>query len=359
MATEIDALISSINKRQKAEVLIRGADLVNTTWSRTPSGSLSLDVMLGGGWPLNAMNEIIGLESSGKTTIALKTLAENQHLNSEFHTVWVAAEEFDPGWAAKLGVDVSRITFVMSNIMEIAFDSALAVMTERATDCVVIDSLPALAPGEEAEKSMAEFTVGKGALLTNKFMRKCYTAASRSLVEYDRPVLVLIINQWRDRVGVMYGDPRTTPGGKGKNYAYVTRTEVSRLEYLSDHGNKVGQTIKCQTLKNKTSTPRREAQVDFYFSDYGDLHVGEYDLSKEIFGLALVNDVIAQKGAWYHYQNQKWQGEKATWAAIKTDPLLYDALDTEVRTVLGLTSPAAAAGAAVKPNSRRRRVEEE
>src|SRR5262245_4667024 len=200
MASEIDALISSVNKKAKAEILIKGSALLHQTWQRQSSGSLSLDVMLGGGWPLNAMNEVIGLESSGKTTIALKTVAHQQAQDPNHHTVWAASEEFDPGWAHTLGVDVSRMTFIVTNVMEEVYESILAVMTERAADMVVIDSLPALVPLEEAEKAMNEITVSRGALLTNKLMRKAYGAMNRSRVEYDRPVLVLLINQWRDRM---------------------------------------------------------------------------------------------------------------------------------------------------------------
>lgn len=357
MASEIDALISTVNKKAKAEILIRGSSLLHQTWQRRSSGSLGLDAMLGGGWPLNSMNEIIGLESSGKTTIALKTVAYQQSLDPDHHTLWAASEEFDPVWAATLGVDVSRMTFVVTNIMEEVYESIIQVMSERAVDCVVLDSLPALVPAEEDEKSMSEYTVGRGALLTNKFMRKCYGAAGRSLQVYDRPILNLFINQWRDRV-VLHGDPRTTPGGKGKNYAFVTRTEVSRLEYISYHGTKVGQTIKCQTIKNKTAPPRREAEFDFYFTDHLSFAAGDYDVAKEIFNLGLTCDVIAQKGAWFHFKSKKWQGRDKTWEAINQDPTLLRALDTEVRTVLGIVPPTQQKAAQSTTSKRRKRVEE-
>ena len=353
MATEIDALISQINKKQKSEIMIRGADLLNQTWLRTSSGSLSMDLMLGGGWPLNCMCEIIGTESAGKTVMALKTVASNQLLDPDYHVLWVASEEFDPKWAATLGVDVSRMTFVMTNVMEDAYESCLQVMSERAADCVIIDSLPALVPSEEAEKSMMDFTVGRGALLTNKFMRKSYEALGRSLVEYDRPILCIAVNQWRDRIGVLYGDPRTTPGGRGKNYRFAIRVDVSRLEYLTDHGTKVGQTIKCQTLKNKTAPPRREGQVDFYFLDSGEFTAGEFDVAKEIFDLALVSDVIKQKGSWFYFHDEKWQGSKTAWEALHADPALQALLDTEVRTHLGVAVPTARKVGGTK----RRRVE--
>jgi recombination protein RecA len=354
MASEIDALISSVNKKAKAEILIKGSALLHQTWQRQSSGSLGLDVMLGGGWPLNAMNEIIGLEGSGKTTIALKTLAHQQALDPNHHTVWAASEEFDPAWAHTLGVDVSRMTFVVTNVMEEVYESVLQVMTERAADAVVIDSLPALVPLEEAEKAMNEITVSRGALLTNKLMRKAYGAMNRSRVEYDRPVFVLLVNQWRDRM-VQYGDPRTTPGGKGKNYAFVTRVEVSRLEFIAYHGAKVGQTIKCRTIKNKTAPPQRETEFDFYFTDHLSFAAGDYDTAKEVFELGLANDVIAQKGAWYHFKGRKWQGKDAAWKAINTDPTLMRSLDTEVRAVLGIVAPSTSKRSS--GTKRRQRVE--
>ena len=149
--------------------------------------------MLGGGWPLNGVNEIIGNESQRQDLAsALKTIAAQQALDPNYHTVWAASEDFDFGWAATLGVDASRMTFIMSNIMEEVYEACLEVMRKRAADAVIIDSLPALVPSWEDEKTMAEMTVGKGALLTNKFMRKSYTAASRSFTEYERPILVIV-----------------------------------------------------------------------------------------------------------------------------------------------------------------------
>lgn len=338
MATEIDALIDAINK--KGEIIFRGADLVNVRFQRVSSGSLSLDLMLGGGWPMNCLNEIIGNESSGKTSITLKTIAAQQALNPEHHTLWVASEDFDIAWAQTLGVDVSKMTFVMSNIMEEAYEACLRVMTQRAADAVVIDSLPALVPSEEDEKTMMEMTVGRGALLTNKFMRKALKATGRSLIEPDRPVLCIIVNQWRDRI-VAFGDPRTTPGGKGKNYTYMIRVEASRDEWLKHGDLQVGQTIKCQTIKNKTAPPRRTATVDFYFDEANGHHAGSYDTVREIFTIALEANVIERKGAWYHFGSEKWNGKEAVWQAMSQDGTLVSSLDTRVRTeVLGQAPPA-------------------
>ena len=256
MPSEIDALINQINKKQQENILVRGSDLRHITYQRVTTGSLAFDLMLGGGWPLNCWNEVIGSESHGKTTMVLKTIAANEALNPNYHTLWVAAEEFDPEWAAVLGVNLDNFTFVLTNVMENAYDAVLAILEERAVDAVVIDSYPALVPSEEDDKNMMELTVGRGAYMTNKFMRKSMAVQRRSLTEPDRPCLSILINQWRERIGVMFGDPRTTPGGKGKNYRFLTRVEVAREEWISDTAKrKVGQVIKARTLKNKTAPP--------------------------------------------------------------------------------------------------------
>jgi len=341
--TEIDAIIDAARKAATKSgtepVLYRGSELLDRRFLRATTGSLSFDLMLGGGWPLNGVNEIIGNESSGKTSMALKTVAAQQAADPDYHTVWAAAEDFDFGWAAQLGVDASRMTFIMSNIMEEVYEACLEVMRKRATDCVIIDSLPALVPSWEDEKTMSEMTVGKGALLTNKFMRKTYTAAARSFITYERPLLCVVVNQWRDAI-VQFGDPRTTPGGRGKNYTYLTRVEATRDEWLKDKDTQVGQVIKCRAIKNKTAPPRRTGQVDFYFEDANGHYAGDYDTIREVYDLALLHNIIERHGAWFHFGTDKWNGKDAVWKAMGTDQSLVDALDIRVRTeVLGQSPP--------------------
>jgi recombination protein RecA len=350
MPQDIDALIRSVNRKYKENVLVSGNDLSQRTYPRVTTGSLPFDVMLGGGWPLNCWNEIIGTESSGKTTMALKTIAANQALNPEYHTLWVAAEDLDLNWAGALGVNVDRCTFVMTNVMENAYDIILTVLEEQATDAVVIDSFPALVPTDEDDKNMTEYTVGRGALLTNKFMRKSLSAQRRSFVEQERDCLGLFINQWRDRIGVIgRADPRTTPGGKGKNYSFLTRVEVAREEWVFGTNRvKVGQTIKCRTVKNKTAPPQRTASIDFYFQDARDFSQGDYDITKAVVNMAITFDVIEQNGGWYNFGDKKWQGEKAVVAAIDADSALRDEVIAHIRHSL-LKEPLPA-----KPTARRR-----
>lgn len=352
MPADIDTLIAQANKKAKRDILVKGADLLTQTFQRCTTGSLSFDLALGGGWPLNCVNEIIGLESMGKTVMAMKTVAANQAMNPDHHTLWVAAEDFDPPWGQQCGADIERMTFVTSNIMEEAYESCIRVLEERAVDAVVVDSLPALMPSEEDDKTMSDLVIGRGAMLTNKFMRKLHAATTRSLVEYDRPALVLIINQWREMIGVMFGDTRTTPGGKGKNYTYMTRVEVTRDEWLKNGDDQVGQVIKMRCIKNKTAPRWRTGQVDFYFDNVPPEHIaGEYDLFHEAVDLAIEKEIIERQGAWYHFGGKKWQGQKAVWEAMQSDPKLLAAVDTEVRReVLGIEPPAS------KPVSKKRRV---
>lgn len=328
---EIEGLIAKVNKKLGAPILIRGSDLKHQTFERCTTGSVSFDVMLGGGWPLNVWNEIIGNESHGKTVMALKTIAANQVKNPDHETLWVAAEEFNSEWAETLGVNLDKITFGITNTMEEAYDIMIEALDARAVDAVVLDSYPALVPGSEDTKTMEEFSVGLGALLTNKFMRKSGKAQKRSLVAEDRDCLGIIINQWRDKIGVFMGDPRTTPGGRGKNFSYFTRVEVVRADWLERGKEKVGQVIKAQTLKNKTAPPRRIGQVDFYFSDgAAPFKKGDYDRVKEITNIAIAQDVVVQKGSFYTYGTNKWHGKDAVAAQVREDLGLQDELTDHI-----------------------------
>jgi recombination protein RecA len=328
---DIDVLIADICKQNKNdEIIIRGSSLKHRTWQRVTTGSLGIDLALGGGWPLNSPNEIIGQPSSGKTTIAIKTIAANQAIDPKYHAVWVAAEDFDYAWAERLGMDLDRVTFVTTNLMEEVYEICLTLLGKRACNCLVIDSLPHLIPSDEWDKVMGDITVGRAAYVTNKFMRKATAATRRSLVEVDKPVLLLVVNQYREKIGG-YGDPRTTPGGKGKDYAAVTRLEASRIEWLKSGDRKVGQVIKVHVIKNKSAPPQRTHEVDYYFEDAVGHLAGEYDTIREAWTIATTYDVIERKGAWYHFDNHKWNGKDKMWDAMRGDPNLVADLEREVR----------------------------
>ena len=326
-------LISGINKKMGEDTIVLGSDITESG-KRFTSGSISLDVALGGGWPANQWNELIGESSNGKTALALKTIASNQALNPEFTAVWVAAEEWVPEYAAMCGVDASRLFVVSTNIMEEAYEAVIQITESREIDCIVIESLPALVPSAENDKDMEEFTVGRGALLTNKFFRKVGKASKRSLTRPERPFLGIIINQWRSKIGVMYGDPRTTPGGMGKDYSYFTRVEVRRDEWIEAGTGQdkafVGQSIKFRVIKNKSAAPKQVATVDFYFANGGSIPAGEFDFAKEIVSIGIINKVITRAGAYYRYGDSQWQGQEGILQAIREEIDLREALERSV-----------------------------
>lgn len=335
--SEITTLVKAINKKYPGSVVL-GADLKNQTFERVTTGSLAFDLAVGGGWPLNCWCEIVGQESSGKTVMALKTIAANQARDPEFFTLWVAAEEFVPAWAEQLGVDLKRVLVAQTNITEEAFQIVLDVQADRGADAIVIDSLPAMTPSPELAAQMEDVGVGLAARLNNKFFRKTGTAGRRSLTEDDRDCLLLVINQWRERIGVTHGDPRTTPGGKGKDYAYFIRVEVARTDWLTGPNKmKVGQAIKARVFKNKTSAPQKSAEVDFYFDAHGAFSPGDYDSLKEIFIIGEAYDVIERHGAYYSFHDERLAekaGKEPAIDRLRWDLSLQEEVKSEIHRVV-------------------------
>lgn len=330
-------VVKDLNKAYGLGTVVRGDEISTEVIPRMTSGSLGLDLILGGGWPCNQAVEIVGAPSNGKTAVALKTIAANQELNPEYTAVWVAAEEWVPSYAEMCGVDVSRVWVVETNVMEHAFQAVIGFAETKAVDCIVIDSLPALVPSAEDERDMEQMTVGRGALMTNKFFRKIGKSLKRSLTEAERPVLLLVINQWRQLIGVTHGPDKTTPGGQGKDYAYFVRVEVKRDSWIEvgtgDSKKKIGQGIRLQTLKNKTARPQQRAYIDFYFGNGGEVRRGDYDFAKEIVALAVLAEVVERKGAWFYYGDRKWQGVQALLDDIRQDLDLKDQIEREVRSM--------------------------
>jgi len=330
---ELAKVFTAINKKMGDDTVVLGSDITQIG-GRLTTGSVAVDVALGGGWPSNQWHEIVGEASNGKTALALKTIAANQKRDPEFTAVWVAAEEWVPGYAEMCGVDVSRVYVVSTNIMEEAYEAVIKIVESKAVDCIVLDSLPALVPSAEDDKEMEEATVGRGALLTNKFFRKVGKASKRSLIRPERPFIGIIINQWRSKVGVMYGDPRTTPGGLGKDYAFFTRMEVRRDEWIEagtgQEKRKVGQSIKVRVIKNKSAAPGQVAIVDFYFANGGDIAAGEFDFAKEVMAIGILNKVITRAGAYYRYGDSQFQGQDGMLQAIREDIDLQETLQRDV-----------------------------
>jgi recombination protein RecA len=333
--SEVLKLAAQLNKKLGVGTVLPANQVVLPP--RITTGSLTLDVILGGGWPMNHWVEIVGDPSHGKTALALKTIAANQAKDPSFTVVWIAAENFDSKYAEMCGVDTSRVLLVENNIMEEAFEAAIQFCESKAIDMLVIDSLPALVPAAEDEKTMDEFTVGRGALLTGKFFRKVGKATKRALDGSERPVLGIIINQYRMKIGVMHGDPRTTPGGVGKDYAYSIRCEVKRGDWLEVgtgvDKRRVGQTIRIRTIKNKTYPPQQVASTDFYFADGGDVDRGMIDTGKEIIALALIYNLIERRGGWYYYGDRKWQGTGSILESLREEIDLAEEISAAVMDV--------------------------
>lgn len=327
--------MKKVNKRYGEGTLIKGAQIKDLAIARIPTGSLSFDLMLGGGWPVNHWNEIIGQPSAGKTVLAMKTVAANQVRDPNFECLWVAAEDLVPDWAAAAGMDLDRVDVIETNIMETVYGIIDDALSARAYDMIVLDSLPALVPGDEAEKEMYEATVALGAKLSAKFFRKTNKNGGRSLIDTsDRPWTGLIINQWRDRI-VLMGDPRTTPGGKAKDYEYFTRVEVSRAEWiLGEKQRRVGIQMKAKTLKNKVAPVNRVGVVDFYFDDVPGFSPGQYDSLKELFNIAVEYGIIEQGGGYYKFLGERLsadRGREDALQVLRSTPDLFAQVESEVR----------------------------
>lgn len=331
MDAALKAIIQKINRKLGDGTILLGSEIAREVVPRCSSGSLSLDIALGGGWPGNQWSEIVGYESAGKTLIALKTIAANQARDPKWTAVWFDAEQcWDRRWARQLGVDDDRVIVMSDNGMESVYQATIEFLSTRKVDCIVIDSLPALVPEREDENEMGELAVGLGALLTGQFFRKQRSATRRSLTVEERPVFGLVINQWRDRIGVIHGDPKTTPGGRGKNYSFVVRVEVKRDQWLEEGEFRVGHTIKAHCIKNKTAPPQRTAIFDFYFVDSGPFQAGQFDVAKEIVALGLKYQAIERAGAYYSYGDQRWQGKERVLEALRDEAELLAELEAEV-----------------------------
>lgn len=325
----LDEVRASIMKKHGPGMLIKGSEIKSDMTPKLSTGCLSFDIMLGGGFAANQFNQIVGEFSSGKTAMAALTVVANQRLDPDFTTVWVAAEGWTPTWFRTLGMDDSRVDVINTNVMEEVFDMVREFSRTKEVDLIVLDSLPALMSKAEEERTMEDFTVGVGARQINKFFRLAGEAQRRSMIEQERPCTGIVINQWREKIGVMHGDNRTTPGGKGKDFAYYTNTEVRRTEWIEVSKQRVGQTIRARTHKNKQAPVQRVAEVDFYFESISDHPVG-YDRGKDIVGAAMYLGVVEQAGAYYRYKGQQWQGKAKAFEAVADDMALQADIRFEV-----------------------------
>jgi recombination protein RecA len=343
----MDAILLQANKEYGEGTLIRGADIKDDVVKRVSTGSLAFDLAMGGGLPLNSWTELLGEPSNGKSVLAMKAVGAAMDVDPKYQCLYVASEDFFPAWAQKLGFDMDRTTVCRTRVMEEAYDVVEKALDERAVDAIIIDSLSALAPLDELEGNITDWQVGLGARLTNKFMRKVAAAQRRSLTDpLDRDCLAVIISQWREKVGVQWGDNRTTPYGRGKEFHYVLRVETRKEEWLTHREQKVGFKMKARMVKNKTAPPQRVAEVDFYFDDVittdGEIlhRAGEYDRVKEVSNLALAFDVVELRGSRYFYRDDSWHGKEAFLEAVREDKAFSAELARNVTAaVTGVTLP--------------------
>lgn len=329
----IDVLAAETNKVHGQGTVVRASDMVAKP-ARLSTGSLWYDLALGGGWPSNAWSEIVGLESSGKTAVATRTLAIAMQRNPDFTALWCAAEPFDLEYATAIGVDPDRLYILEENTMEIVYDTVVSYVEERSVDMAVIDAYPSLVTDAEDTAFIGDSQVSPGARLTGKFMRQGTKATKRSLVDAtDRPFTGLFINQWRNKVGVVYGDPRTTPGGVGKNFWFASRVEIRREDWINDADKfQVGQSIKMNVFKNKSAAPKKEGLCDFYFDDYDGHTLGEFDTAGEVIQLSQFYGVISRPGKFFIHNEQKIASTKVELETnIRSDPEFCRQLEAEIR----------------------------
>ena len=283
------------------------------------TGSLSLDLALGiGGVPRGRIVEIFGPESSGKTTVALHILAEVQ--KSGGTAAFIDAEHaLDPVYAKALGVDINELLVSQPDCGEDALEICEALARSGAVDAIVIDSVAALVPRQEIEGDMGQSMVGVQARMMSQAMRKLSGVISKS------NCVVVFINQIREKVGVIYGNPETTPGGRALKFFASVRIDIRKTEQLKDGNDVYGNHVKCKIVKNKVAPPFRVAEFDILYGK-------GISLSGEIIDFAIALDVIQKSGSWFSYNGERiGQGKDNVRKLIENTPDLMKEIENKVR----------------------------
>jgi recombination protein RecA len=289
-----------------------------------PSGSLALDVALGvGGVPRGRVIEIYGPESSGKTTVALHIIAESQ--KSGGTAAFIDAEHaLDPLYARKLGVDIDNLLVSQSDTGEQALEIAEALVRSGAVDVIVVDSVAALVPRAELEGDMGDAHVGLQARLMSQALRKLTGAISKSRT------CTIFINQLREKVGIMFGNPETTSGGRALKFYASVRLEVKRMDTLRQGSEMVGSRTRVKVVKNKVAPPFKQAEFDILYGE---------GISREgnIIDIGVELDIINKSGAWYSYNEERLgQGRENVREFLKEHPELTAEIEQKIRTALTL-----------------------
>jgi recombination protein RecA len=316
----LDMALKQIEKQfGKGSIMKLGEAAATMNVETVPTGSIALDIALGvGGLPRGRIIEIYGPESSGKTTVALHSVAEVQKRGGT--AAFIDAEHaLDPLYAQKLGVNIDDLLISQPDTGEQALEIAEALVRSGAVDIIVVDSVAALVPKNELEGDMGDSHVGLQARLMSQALRKLAGAINKS------KTIAIFINQIREKVGVMFGNPETTTGGRALKFYSTIRLEVRRAEALKQGNDIVGNRTRIKVVKNKVAPPFKQVDVDIMFGEGISREGGIIDLATEI-------DIIQKSGAWYSYKDERLgQGRENCKAYLKEHPELTDEIERQIR----------------------------
>ncbi|GIN91208.1 protein RecA [Siminovitchia terrae] len=320
----LDMALKQIEKQFGKGSIMKLGEQTDRKISTIPSGSLALDIALGvGGYPRGRVIEIYGPESSGKTTVALHAIAEAQARGGT--AAFIDAEHaLDPVYAQKLGVNIDELLLSQPDTGEQALEIAEALVRSGAIEILVIDSVAALVPKAEIEGEMGDSHVGLQARLMSQALRKLSGAINKS------KTIAIFINQIREKVGVMFGNPETTPGGRALKFYSSVRLEVRRAEQLKQGQDVVGSKTRIKIVKNKVAPPFRTAEVDIMYGE-GISHEGEIiDMGSEL-------DIVQKSGSWYSYNDERLgQGRENAKLFLKENEDLRREIMFKIREYYGL-----------------------
>ena len=314
----LQAAMSKIEKDFGKGSIMRMGDEVVENVDVIPTGSIGLDLALGvGGYPRGRIIEIYGPESSGKTTLAITAIAEAQKQGGI--AAFIDAEHaFDRFYAEKLGVDVDNLWISQPDNGEQALQIADQLISSSAIDILVVDSVAALTPKKEIEGDMGDSAVGLQARLMSQALRKLTATISKT------NTCCIFINQLREKIGVMFGNPETTTGGNALKFYSSVRLDIRRVTTLKDGDNVYGNHVRVKVVKNKVAPPFRKAEFDILFGQ-GINRVGE------ILDLGVEHDIVGKSGSWFSYNGSKLgQGRDATMQLLKDNPELCDEIEKQI-----------------------------
>ena len=315
----LEAALGQIEKQFGKGSIMKLGDFQAMNVDAIPTGALSLDIALGiGGIPRGRIVEVYGPESSGKTTLALHMIAEAQKLGGE--AAFIDAEHaLDPVYAKHLGVDIDNLIVSQPDTGEQALEIAEALVRSGALDVIVIDSVAALVPKAEIDGDMGDANVGLQARLMSQALRKLAGAISKS------KSVIIFINQLREKVGVMFGNPETTAGGRALKYYASVRMDIRRIESIKQDGEVVGNRTRVKVVKNKVAPPFREAEFDIVYGK---------GISKEgnILDIAVNLDIVEKSGSWFSYNGERiGQGRENVKKYLADNPEIAKEIEEKIR----------------------------